>query len=72
MVEGDEKKLGVLLSHWIEHNLEHAEEFKRWAEKAKGFGKTVVHDEILVAVQHIERANESLETALEELNKQLM
>jgi len=27
-------KLRVLIPHWIEHNREHAEEFRRWAEQA--------------------------------------
>ena len=32
MVETD--KLRVLLPHWIEHNADHAEEFRSWAERA--------------------------------------
>jgi hypothetical protein len=27
-------KLRVLIPHWIEHNSEHADEFRRWAEQA--------------------------------------
>ena len=27
-------KLRVLIPHWIEHNNEHAAEFRRWAEQA--------------------------------------
>ena len=30
----DLEKLQVLIPHWIEHNNEHADEFRRWAEKA--------------------------------------
>ena len=30
----DRDKLRVLLPHWIEHNTEHADEFRHWAEKA--------------------------------------
>ncbi|MCK5006457.1 MAG: CooT family nickel-binding protein [Spirochaetales bacterium] len=30
----DTDKLRVLLSHWVEHNEEHAVEFLRWADKA--------------------------------------
>ena len=35
----EKEKLGLLLVYWIEHNKEHAQDFKRWAEKAKGFGE---------------------------------
>ena len=27
-------KLRVLIPHWIEHNAERADEFRRWAEQA--------------------------------------
>jgi hypothetical protein len=30
----DLEKLRVLLPHWIEHNAEHAAEFRQWAERA--------------------------------------
>jgi hypothetical protein len=30
----DPEKLRVLLPHWIEHNAEHAAEFRQWAEWA--------------------------------------
>jgi hypothetical protein len=37
---GEEKeKLSLLLVYWIEHNKEHAQDFKRWGEKAKEFGE---------------------------------
>ena len=28
------EKLRVLIPHWIEHNKEHAAEFRKWAEQA--------------------------------------
>jgi hypothetical protein len=31
-------KLRALLPHWIEHNAEHAAEFRNWAEKARATG----------------------------------
>ena len=34
----DEDKLRILLPHWIEHNAEHAAEFRQWAGKARGAG----------------------------------
>jgi hypothetical protein len=31
----DIEKLKILLPHWIEHNQEHAQEFRTWAEGAE-------------------------------------
>jgi hypothetical protein len=28
----EQEKLRVLIPHWIEHNEEHAKEFRRWAD----------------------------------------
>lgn len=63
------EKLKILLDHWIEHNKEHGEEFREWAEKARDLGETVVHEDMLDAAQHMNKASESLLKALEELNK---
>jgi hypothetical protein len=45
---------------WIEHNKEHGKDFKRWAEKAKGFDEfgTEVYEAIKEAVEHMEEMNE--------------
>jgi hypothetical protein len=56
------EKLCVLIPHWIEHNDEHAEEYRRWAEKA---GDATA--DILRAAQAIAEANTSLSAALEKL-----
>ncbi|MEA3377839.1 MAG: hypothetical protein U9R72_16750 [Chloroflexota bacterium] len=56
------EKLRVLLPHWIEHNGEHAKEFRRWADRA---GKAEEH--ILAAAELVEKANARLEEAMEEL-----
>jgi len=67
-MSGDErKKSEILLNQWIKHNREYAEEFSKWAEKAKDFGQTIVNDEILEAVQQMNQANECLLRALEKL-----
>ncbi len=58
----EQEKLRILIPHWIEHNQEHAEEFRRWAEQAD----TAV-DDVLAAAEAIIKANESLECALEKL-----
>ncbi len=59
----DSEKLRVLLSHWIEHNTEHAEEFRRWAEKAGDAASDVV-----AAAERMEHVNQALATALEKLD----
>ena len=56
------KKLRILLPHWIDHNGEHAREFREWAERA-GPAKA----SILSAARLVEEANERLEEALETL-----
>ena len=58
----EQEKLRILLPHWIEHNGEHAAEFRRWAERAGA-----VEDQILAAAQSMDDANERLEQALEAL-----
>jgi uncharacterized protein YukE len=56
------EKLRVLIPHWIEHNEEHAEEFRRWAKKAGD-----ASNEILKAVQEMAQVNAALSSALEKL-----
>ena len=56
------EKLRVLIPHWIEHNNEHAQEFRRWAQKSGD-----ISGSILAAADSIAQANECLETALEKL-----
>ena len=63
----DKMKLSTMLNYWLEHNKEHSEEFREWAEKARGFGEAKVSAEILAAVQEMDRANEFLSRALKGL-----
>ena len=58
----DVEKLRVLLPHWIEHNAEHAADFRAWAEWAGDAGK-----DILVAAEQMDIANQALQAALEKL-----
>ena len=69
MENSEMEKLKILLDHWIEHNKEHGEEFREWAEKARALGEAVVQEDMLDAAQHMNQASESLLKALEELNK---
>ena len=56
------EKLRVLLSHWIEHNEEHAAEFRRWAEKAGPAAP-----DVLAAAERMGQVNQALAAALAKL-----
>jgi predicted metallo-beta-lactamase superfamily hydrolase len=58
----DLEKLRVLLPHWIEHNAEHAAEFRQWAERAGEAGA-----DIRAAAEALEQANRALTAAQEKL-----
>lgn len=60
----DEEKLLVLIPHWIEHNGEHAAEFRRWAERAG-----VAEANLLKAAEAMEKVNDHLQAALEKLKR---
>jgi hypothetical protein len=63
----DEDKLRVLLPHWIEHNAEHAAEFRKWAERARTAGQEEAAGEIDTAAKELGWVNEALRAALEAL-----
>lgn len=65
----DEDKLRALLPHWIEHNDEHAAEFRTWADRARAAGQDEVADEIDTAAKALGWVNESLQAALEKLGE---
>jgi hypothetical protein len=67
MAGTDMEKLQILVGHWIEHNEEHAREFRKWAERAKSSGGIAVHDDILNAIEKLRDANEHLRKALDRL-----
>ncbi len=67
MTERD--KLRALLPHWIEHNSEHAADFRSWAEKARTVGEENVAEEIDEAAKQLGWVNEALRAALEELDR---
>lgn len=56
----DEKTLGVLLVHWINHNKTHQEGFLEWVEKANNMDKPEVANSIKKAVEFMDKANEML------------
>ena len=69
MSNDEETKLGTLLNYWIEHNKEHSQEFREWADKAKVSGKAEASEEILAAAQEMDKASESLSQALRRLGE---
>jgi len=56
------EKLRVLIPHWIEHNTEHADEFRRWAGQAG-----VAQADLMAAAEAMEAVNGHLRAALEKL-----
>jgi hypothetical protein len=60
-------KLRVLLPHWIEHNEEHAKEFRGWAERT-GLARNALLD----AARLLEEASARLYKGLEELGGSLV
>jgi hypothetical protein len=67
MATTDRDKLRVLLPHWIEHNAEHAAEFRNWAQKARAAGWEEVAEEIETAAKELGWVNEALSAALDKL-----
>jgi hypothetical protein len=60
-------KLAMLLPHWIEHNTEHANEFRVWAERARAAGHDAVAEDIDTAAKELGWVNEALSAAMEKL-----
>jgi nickel/cobalt exporter len=69
MVSDDRAKLRALLNYWVEHNQEHSHEFKEWADKAKALGEVNVAEDILQAVQAMDRASGLLSQSLKRLEE---
>jgi hypothetical protein len=67
MAKTDQDKLQLLLPHWIEHNAEHAAEFRAWADKARAAGQQEVAEEIDTAAKELGWVNEALSAALSKL-----
>ncbi len=69
MANDEKTRLMTLLHYWIEHNKEHSQEFREWANRAKGFGETETHKEMLQAALEMEKASELLSRALRRLEQ---
>lgn len=67
---GDERaRLKLLLKHWVEHNREHGEEYREWADKARALGEAEAADGILQAAQAMDKAGGLLSQSLERLEE---
>jgi hypothetical protein len=58
------EKLRILIPHWMEHNDEHAEEYRRWAGEVAEVGA-----ELIEAVEALKRVNQALVAVLEKLGE---
>jgi hypothetical protein len=67
MSSDDREKLTKLLGYWVEHNQEHSEEFKEWAEKARDMGEAEAAAEILEAVANMDKVSAILSGTLKRL-----
>lgn len=59
------EKLRVLLPHWMEHNSEHAREYRTWAELVRQADKASLAKHIEAAAEKMEDANRDLEGVFE-------
>ncbi len=69
MDDEERAKLRALLNYWMEHNKEHSQEFREWADKAKAFGEAEVGAELLQAAQEVDKATKSLSQTLRKLEE---
>jgi nickel/cobalt exporter len=69
MVSDERAKLRALLNYWIEHNREHSDEFKEWADKARVLGEVEIAEEILQAAQEMDKASGLLSQSLKRLEE---
>jgi len=61
----DLAKLKTLLGYWIEHNQEHGQEFREWADRVPGLGD--VGKDLLKASEEMDKATQFLSEAREKL-----
>lgn len=69
MSKDERARLKTLLGYWVEHNEEHSQEFKEWAEKAEEMGEGQVAEEIRQAVSHMEQVTGILSRTIKKLGK---
>jgi hypothetical protein len=65
----DLEKLQVLLPHWIEHNEEHAHEFRTWAERMQLIGQADLAERLLAAAASLQQAGDHLSNLLDKVGQ---
>lgn len=63
----DEKRLAILIRHWIEHNESHQEEYRKWAKRAEELGLLAIKVKMEEAIERLHQCNLSLQEALRSL-----
>lgn len=63
------EKLEKLLNHWIRHNREHVETYRKWSDKALEQGMADISELIEEAAQTSRKVDIVLENALERLRE---
>jgi len=61
------KKLRVLLPHWIEHNISHIAEFRKWEGEVRKESGEEVAQLLDKAISDMEEAGKTLSEALEKV-----
>jgi hypothetical protein len=59
-----EEKLKKILYHWIKHNEDHAQNYKKWAEDAKSKGLNKAGELLIEAADMSLKINQKFEEAL--------
>ena len=60
----EHEKLKHLLHHWMEHNQEHAEVYREWAEKLSSSGNMELSKILSKLHQETQKLNELFEAAI--------
>jgi len=66
----DVEKLKMLLSHWIRHNEEHKNEYKKWLERVKGNVSENIIESFEKVIELSEQSNKYLKSILDKMEKE--
>ena len=69
MVSDERAKLRTLINYLIEHNREHSQEVKDWAEKAEAMGEAKAAKEMLQASQEMDKSVAHLSQSLRRIEE---
>jgi fructose-bisphosphate aldolase class 1 len=66
----DIEKLQMLLTHWLQHNESHGQEYAKWAALAREAGHSATAECIEEAVDLLAKADRAFEKALQSIGGQ--